>query len=469
MRSLRKMVATAVALMLLVTGFAAVAETSYDVCLNPAGTADLNMTLTNLDLDGTLTPGMYEGKKIVVATAAGDFENSLKEYSEIFKQLTGGEVEVQAFPDQLFEKTQMALATGGQFDVVIMPIAFIHSFAYAGYLTDLTELLATKASPGYDVEDFLQGLYNTYANYNGMTVAMPFKPDSQVFFYRTDLFEDPAVQAAFKEKVGRDLTVPATPEECLEVAAFFTKSLNPDSPVEYGFSTMMSKGNSRFNWFNRLGYYGGAEVGENFTPGFTNGSGAKALEYMVEMSKYAPADWLTFDWDTANTFFAQGNAAMMEQWPGLYLTCNQADSPTLGKVGFAVVPGSSPTLGGWAMGITADSPELDMAFKFCEMVTSKDGECVKIAYTMDPCRVSNYQRDVVKDVSPMYEALMANFALATQLADTDIPYISAQIGDIEEIAIQAVLSGAMTVEDAIASMAQQMTDVVESVKDELAK
>ena len=79
------------ALLLLACAASALAATSYETCLNPAGAADLKMTLTNLDLDGTLQPGMYEGKKIVVASASGDHSASLREFAKIFKELTGGE------------------------------------------------------------------------------------------------------------------------------------------------------------------------------------------------------------------------------------------------------------------------------------------------------------------------------------------------------------------------------------------
>lgn len=467
MKKLRTLLSAMLVVAMLLGMAATAGAFTYETCLNPAGAADLIMTLENLDLDGTLKPGMYEGKKIVVAAAGGDHATSLREYGKIFKELTGGEVEVQEFPDNLFEKVQMGLQSGGQFDVIEMPVAFLHSFAYAGYLTDIAPMLESLASPGFDVGDFVPSMFDTYSKYNNQTIAFPYKPDAQLFFYRKDLFEDEAVKAQYKEKTGKDLKVPETPEELLEVAAFFTKSLNPDSPVEYGFSTMMSKGNSRFSWFNRLGAFGGSEVKDDYSLGFTDGSGLKALEYTIELGKYAPKDWLTFDWDTANTFFAQGNAAMMEQWPGLYLTCNQAESPTKGKIGYAVTPGQSPTLGGWGLSIVADSAEQEMAFKFCEMATSKDGECVKIQYTFDPCRTSNYARDVVKEVSEVYEALAANLACATQLADTDIPYVSAQCGDVEEVAIQQALAGEITPQEAIDQMAKGLEEIIQDVKEDL--
>ena len=66
------------ALLLLACATTALATTNYETCLNPAGAADLKMTLTNLDLDGTLQPGMYVGKKIVVAASNGDPSASLR-------------------------------------------------------------------------------------------------------------------------------------------------------------------------------------------------------------------------------------------------------------------------------------------------------------------------------------------------------------------------------------------------------
>ena len=423
--------------------------------------------LENLDLDDTLQPGMYEGKKIVVACSGGTYAEVMNIFSDLFYEMTGGEVEVQTFPDDLFEKTQMGL-TSNMFDVVCVPVAYAHSFAHAGLVTDFTEMLTTVASPGYDVDDFLPAMYETYSKYDGKQIAFPFKPDATLFHYRKDLIEDPEQQAAFKEKYGRDLAVPTTPEEMVEVAQFFTKSMNPESPVEYGFSGSLSKGSSRFLWFSLLGYYGGSEIGEEYAPGFTDGSGVKALETMMQLVECAPPEVNTFDWTSGNAYFTEGNVAMEIQWPGLYMN-NEADSsPNKGKMGYALVPGGNPCLGGWVLSIAAGSAEQEMAFKFCELVTSKDGEYIKAPIEMDPCRASNYERDIFIELNnPVYDALKENLANASQLADTDIPYVSAQIGDIEEIAIQAVMAGELTAEEAVAQMAEEMTVVIDGVRDAL--
>jgi ABC-type glycerol-3-phosphate transport system substrate-binding protein len=62
---------------------------------------------------------------------------------------------------------------------------------------------------------------------------------------------------------------------------------------------------------------------------------------------------------------------------------------------------------------------------------------------------------------------MENLSVASQLADTDIPYVSAQMGDIEEVAVQAVLMGELSVQEAIKQMEEQFRATVDSVRSQL--
>ena len=272
--------------------------------------------LTNLDLDGTLN-GQYEGQTITVPVSSGDFENAVNDVVPIFEELSGADVVVESIPsDQLTDKLQLDLNNTQKYDVILAPIAALHSYASADKIEDLDPLIEEYASEGYDLEDFIPGLMETYGYYEGSLVAIPYKPDVELLFYRKDIFEDPDVQKAYKEKYGTDLRVPETNDEMMQVAEFFTKSKNPDSPVEYGYSTNMIKSTTRLLFFNR----GGDDIDENMQPNMNNAEGIKALDYVLKLQEYAPAEWLQMGWDEANQFFANGNAAMMEQWPGLWLT-----------------------------------------------------------------------------------------------------------------------------------------------------
>ena len=418
--------------------------------------------LTNLDLDGTLA-GQYEGKSITIPVSSGDFEKAVNAYVPLFEELTGAEVIVESVPgDQLTDKIQLDLNNTHNYDVILAPIAFLHSYASAGKVMDLSDLISEYASESYDLDDFLPGLFETYGYYEGKLVAIPYKPDVELLFYRKDLFEDQANKDAYKEKYGAELKVPETNEELLQVAEFFTKSENPDSPVDYGYSTNMLKGTTRLLFYNR----GGDDIDEELKPNMNNEAGVKALNYVMDLQQYAPAEWMQMGWDEANQFFANGNAAMMEQWPGLWLTCQAEGSAVKDKVGVAVAPGQTPVLGGWGAGVASESEEQELAWKFIEFMTSKDGELLKIENTMDPCRTSTYEIEGVASSSELYGALMESLNYAKTLADVDVPYISSQLCDVMETHIQDALKGTITVEEALQNMESDFNTEIGRITEE---
>lgn len=403
--------------------------------------------LTNLNLDGTLTK-KYEGQSIIVPVMSGDFEKAVNDVVPIFEKLTGAKVVIESVPGEQFtDKLQLDLNNTKRYDVVLAPIAFLHSFAASGKIEPLQAVIDQYAGKSYDTSDFIPSLFTTYGMYNDKLYAIPYKPDVELLFYRKDLFEDAANKAAFKEKYGRELEVPKTNEELMEVAAFFTKSLNSSSPVDYGYSTNMMKGCTRLLYINR----GGDDV-ENGKPNMNNQAGVDALNRVLELEKYAPKEWMQMGWDEANQFFANGNAAMMEQWPGLWNTCQADGSKVKDKVGVAVAPGATPVLGGWGVGISAGSKNKELAWKFVEFMTSKDGELLKIENTMDPCRTSSYAIEEVNKSSALYEALMESLKYAKTLADVDIPYVSSKLNDVMELHIQDALNKKVTPQKALEEM-----------------
>ncbi|MBB6634529.1 ABC transporter substrate-binding protein [Cohnella thailandensis] len=419
--------------------------------------------LQDMDAGGTLK-GQYQGKKIVVATMAGDTEKALKDAASYFEKASGATVEVQSFPAESYmEKIQLDLQTNHSFDSVVMPVALIHGYAEGGLVQDLKPYIDNKelVSPNLDLDDFIPSLLDIYGNYKSKLVAFPYKPDAQIFFYRKDLFEDPKNQADFKAKTGHDLKVPETPEEMAEAAAFFTKSLNPESPVTYGYSTMADNTSSRWIWTNRLAAYGGKDVDKDFKPAFNNEAGLKSLQFAKQLTQYAPKELLTLGWDEANTLFANGEAAMMEQWPGLMQTVEADGSKVKGKVGYAVTPGGAPTMGGWSIAMTSSTDNADLTYKFIEYVTSKDMEVLKIQNKMDPTRTSNYMRPELQQQFPMYQTLLDSLTKGKIMADPDVPYVSPRLDDIMEQAVQSVLRGDLDPQKALDIMEKSFTEEIE--------
>ena len=71
--------------------------------------------------------------------------------------------------------------------------------------------------------------------------------DANGWFYRKDWFEMPDIQAAFKEKHGRDLAPPKTQAELLEVAQFF-QGREIDGQTRYGAPSSPSAARKASPW-----------------------------------------------------------------------------------------------------------------------------------------------------------------------------------------------------------------------------
>lgn len=451
-------------LVLMLFSTAAFAET-YETVLNPTSAAPISVTLDNLDLDGTLVPGMFEGQTINVVTLQTNYGEALKEYGALFEKLTGCKVNVEVFAEgDGTEKVSMALATGGIYDMIMVKADTLINYASAGYIKDLTSLIEEHVSAGYDIEDFASGVFEA-SKYNGQIISIPFYPVVMMLYYRADLFEDEANQAAFLAKYGRELTVPTTPEEMEEVAAFFTKSLNPDSPVDYGMVAKIDDDPAL--WVNRLGYYGGTILDEDYNVGFSNGSGLKALQSFKNMLAYMPEDIMSFDWDLLYSYYAAGNAAMCEAWPGLAKVCESATSNVGGKVGYTLTPGNTPALSGWSIGVTSDAKNEVACWKFIEMCTSKSGELMKVQYSCIPCRASNYARSDVQQASPHFREMLDCLNAAKIFEGTVIPYVSADLNDVLKYNIERCLLGEITPEETIDILSEEMTEIIDEVRDEL--
>ena len=423
----------------------------------------LGIELTNLTLDGTLV-GKYEGQTITIATCEGDFATALENQIKTFEEITGATVVLNTFPgDSYMEKIQMDLNAGGNFDVILMPIANIHGYATTGLVADMTNMMTDWASASYDVDDFLTGLFNTYARYNDKLVALPYKPDIIMNFYRTDLFEDADLQAKFKEMYGYDLEAPSdktTLEQYLDICKFFTKKFNPDSPTTYGYCANAGAGNLRWIWQNRLPAYGGNVVDGEFNTMFNNEAGVDAMEYLMALAECAPENWEEFAWESANAMFCSGDVAMMEQWPGLYNTTQAEGSAIVGKVGASVTAGGTPVLGGWALAIAAKSDNQELAFKFCEFCTSKDGEILKVENTMDPCRVSNYERAEIVAFNPLYPVMIECLSLGASIADVDVPIVTSELNNVLELTCHYALNGEKSIEDSLAWAQEQFDTII---------
>ncbi|MDK2897589.1 MAG: multiple sugar transport system substrate-binding protein [Candidatus Atribacteria bacterium] len=261
--------------------------------------------------------------------------------------------------------------------------------------------------PDFDDDDFLPTAKHVYGYWQDKRIGYPFYGAAMFFFYRKDLFEDEALRANFKAEYGKELKVPKSWEEAKDIAKFFTKKFNPDSPTEYGISLMFPRTHTLFYMYlNFFGPYrrspsGVEKFGEvdldwgdyftaDYQPAFNSEEGVKAIQDMIDLMEYSP-DPLGSDYGETLEYFAKGMVAMVPQWTACLASWEGAPDlqPVSDKVGIALMPGGAPVSGGWGIGINDASNNKVEAFQFIQYATSREADKFQwLKYRVGPVRQS---------------------------------------------------------------------------------
>ena len=332
--------------------------------------------------------------------------------------------------EQLYAKmlSDVAAKTGA-YDVATWDV--MTAGALANGLEDIAQFKQENpdlVDPNWDEDDFDPTVWHVSGIWAGKNIGIPFYNNTMLFYYRKDLFNDPDLKAAFQEKYGRELEVPKTWAETVEVAEFFTREYNPDSPTEYGIALMFPRTHTTFYmyllWFagyrrspEGLAKFGKVDLdyGDYFTsdrkPAFASEEGLKAMQDIAALLPYSP-DPLGSDYGETLEAFSKGTVAMVPQWTNPWATWKTAEAlqPFDEKVGAAVMPGGHSVGGSWALGINVNSKFKKEAFLFIQYATNKENDKMKfIKYGAAPARLSTLEDPEVLAADPRVPALKATY------------------------------------------------------------
>ncbi len=224
---------------------------------------------------------------------------------------------------ELFQKISPTLASGSQdYNLLIVDSQWLGALAEPGWIVKADDVFA--ANPELDIEPFSSLVTNTYQVYpdgSGIRWGFPQMPDTQGVFMRKDMLEDPAEQAAFKAKTGKDL--PTTAEamyeieftDLVEIIEFFHR---PDKEM-YGTAMMYSKEYDFFSCaYYPFAYSTGGKIWDPATSdvyGILNSDiNAAAMDQFVGLVKYQPADAASFGIGNLLDLFNGGKCFSAWQW-----------------------------------------------------------------------------------------------------------------------------------------------------------
>lgn len=314
-------------------------------------------------------------KELTLAINSGVEGDALKQAARDYEALRGVHVNIAEFPyDNLFEKEQIDLtAATGAYDLIMLDDPWFPRFATERLLTDLTPLYQKRGQAGPDGDFVPSSIALCKHPYeSGELYALPYVGNSQLFFYRKDLFEK------------HNLTEPATWDDVLTAAKTIDereRSGAPGGGRVHGYVMRAARGNSAVADFMPIFWSFDAEMFDaSGRPTVNSQEGISALRFMVELGRYAPSGYASFNATEVSAHLLQGTAAMSINWPVWISAFNDpARTKVLGKMNFGTMPGAKAEgraeIGNWLIAIPRGSHNTDAAFEFLLWATT--GEQMK--------------------------------------------------------------------------------------------
>ena len=315
----------------------------------------------------------FAGTTLNFLTISGH-KAGLEEMLPAFEKETGIKVKMipVTMPD-LYTKLNTEFAVQGDaYDVTEMMWAAAQGYARAGYLYELDDFMKKYA---VDVKKFTSVYVDNHMTQypqtqKGKFICLPHQADIQLLAYRKDLFDKKEEQEKFKKKYGYELVIPETFDQFVDVAQFFTRDIDGDGKNDLFGTTVMGK-----NFPSLVGDitpylrgFKGDWINADFHPVVNSPESIAGIQYYVDLyakHKVTPPAANTYSWEEEVADFQNNKLAMMIIWPGQVVALEDAAaSKAAGKIGYAVVPGKAPAVGGWAVSIpkSAKNPEASFLF-----------------------------------------------------------------------------------------------------------
>jgi DNA-binding LacI/PurR family transcriptional regulator/ABC-type glycerol-3-phosphate transport system substrate-binding protein len=312
------------------------------------------------------------GKKLRVLMLQGSACTSVAILLPSFHKNAGIEVEIvgKSLPDitEIFHSVEERR----RYDILQVDQPWLGEAAEDGFLYCLDEWL--QARP--EMADYwLPGITDAYCRYRESSYSVPYLFSTQLLFYRKDIFDDPHLSSRFRKRHHYDLRAPKNWHEFIQMAAFFTRSLNPDSPVDFGVTLGGSNPNGAVCEFmpRMLAFNNSSLDSGNLMAVMASPATEAALANYVDSYRFAPPGSVDFWWDEQVEVFTRGAAAMMILYHGHVASLVDRNySRVVGKIGYDLLPGGMPILGGWTLGINRQSDNLVASLDFLDWICNPD-------------------------------------------------------------------------------------------------
>jgi multiple sugar transport system substrate-binding protein len=329
-------------------------------------------------------------------------------------------------------------------------------FAAPEWLAPLAPLYQKRNQAGPDADFVATSMALCKHPYEtGKLYALPYVGNSQLFFYRKDLFEK------------YNLTPPQTWDEVLAAAKVIDERERtgaPDGSRVHGYVMRAARGNSVVADFLPIFWAYGAEMfDDSGRPTVNSPQGIDALKFMLELGKVAPPGYASFNATEVSAHLLQGTAAMSINWPAwISAFSDPAKSKVVGRMAFTTLPGAQGTgraeIGNWLVAIPRGSRNQEAAFDFIAWATAAEQMKKSALIGNPPTRRSVFNDTELVAKFPSYPAQLKSLESSKPRPRTP------QWNEIENtfgIYLSRANSGELTAEEAMNQANAEIGKIVE--------
>ncbi len=251
------------------------------------------------------------------------------------------------------------------YDVVMYDIPWLSALASDHVLEDITHKLKS-----IDLDIFLPDCLKYFSTFNHKYYGLPFMYAPQIFYYRKDLFENPELKANYERQNNITLRPPLTLKEYNTIADFFT---NHTDVIDYGISIPAAYDECLApELYMRLRAFGGSLFDSKGHVCLEQDASLKAYLNLLRSFRLAKPDYRSATDVSVVQDFLRGDTAMLITYPS-FLTdvVDLRKSSMIGSIGYHHIPGRSPLLGGWSLGISSRSSQKQEAFSFLQWICNE--------------------------------------------------------------------------------------------------
>ena len=420
----------------------------------------LKKTLCTASAVAMLAGGAQAQESLTIAIVNNGHMINMQTVAEAYTAETGVELKWVALEEGVLREqvTSDTATGGGQYDIINIGMQEAPIWGAAGWIEPL------NFGADYDVDDILPAM-RAGLSADGQLYAAPFYGESSMVMYRKDLADAAGVTIKDNDSWARVMQAASAMHD-------------PDNGV-YGACLRGKPG-----WGDNMAFlttvvnsFGGAWFDADMRPALDTAMWNEAVNFYVDLlGNYGPPGSEGNSFNEILALYNEGKC-------GLWIDATIAASfLTVDGVAYAQSPNAGNPVGAnwlwaWAMAVPAGSPNAEAATAFIEWATSKDyvqavGNHPDFGWGSVPTgqRASTYALPEFQAAAGFAAAEMAAIDSAAPAATDIKPYVGVQFAAIPEFPevgsavaqeMAAALSGAKSVEDALAAAQAAAVSIME--------